>query len=244
MRKYLLFLALILKLSAAFAQKTAADEAYTKQDYATAATLYEKELATKVSPELYYNLANAYYRQHNLGLAMLNYERALRLAPADNAIRESRNLCATKLLDNLPEKPRNFLQRGAESLSLAFSPNTWAVFGILFLILSLSGFGIYYFHPLAKVKKWAFFLSRFTLTLCAVSNYYAWSFRRAYHSNKRVVVMQQTVLRSTPSAFGDSVRSLHEGYVAEFTDSLQGFYALRLPDNTNAWGDAKHIVKL
>lgn len=34
-----------------------------------------------LSSNLFYNLGNAYYRQGKLGLAILNYERALRLDP-------------------------------------------------------------------------------------------------------------------------------------------------------------------
>jgi tetratricopeptide (TPR) repeat protein len=41
------------------------------------------------NPYIYYNLSNAYYRNGNLGKAILNIEKALRLAPRDREIKNN-----------------------------------------------------------------------------------------------------------------------------------------------------------
>ena len=60
-----------------------ADSAYNKEDYSTAVRLYHQAIeADGVSPEVCYNLANAYYRIGRPGRAVIYYERALALDPS------------------------------------------------------------------------------------------------------------------------------------------------------------------
>ncbi|HLF18121.1 MAG TPA: tetratricopeptide repeat protein [Candidatus Omnitrophota bacterium] len=58
---------------------------YKEGNYERAIEQYEAVLqGGKTSGFLYFNLANAYYRQGHLGKAILNYERAKRLIPRDS----------------------------------------------------------------------------------------------------------------------------------------------------------------
>ncbi len=58
--------------------------AYEKEDFTTAQSLYLSLVSQGfVSPELYYNLGNVYYRKGERGRAVLWYERALERAPRD-----------------------------------------------------------------------------------------------------------------------------------------------------------------
>lgn len=64
-----------------------ANEAYSRQDYDQAITHYEQLTKnTGFSATVLYNLANSYAQSGKIGLAVLNYERALRLAPSDSDI--------------------------------------------------------------------------------------------------------------------------------------------------------------
>ncbi len=68
----------------------AAAAAYDAGDYDDAIARYETLLAAGwQAPELDYNLGNAYYRQGELGLAILHYKRALQLAPRDAQARHN-----------------------------------------------------------------------------------------------------------------------------------------------------------
>lgn len=60
------------------------NEAYSRGDYASAVTSYEQitELSG-YSPGVLFNLANSYAQADQIGKAVLNYERALRLKPSD-----------------------------------------------------------------------------------------------------------------------------------------------------------------
>lgn len=64
-----------------------ANELYQQGSFQEAAVCYEELAKVYPSANVYYNLGNAYYRQGKLGYAILNFERARRLAPRDQDIR-------------------------------------------------------------------------------------------------------------------------------------------------------------
>jgi tetratricopeptide (TPR) repeat protein len=64
-----------------------ANSLYQRGDFERAAKTYERILSEGVaSANMYYNLGNAYVRLEDYGRALLNYERARRLAPRDSQI--------------------------------------------------------------------------------------------------------------------------------------------------------------
>jgi tetratricopeptide (TPR) repeat protein len=64
-----------------------ANEAYSRGEYDQAIARYEQLTESAgYSAAVLYNLANSYARTGKIGLAVLNYERALRLAPGDSDI--------------------------------------------------------------------------------------------------------------------------------------------------------------
>ena len=64
-----------------------AEELYAAKQYAEAANMYAEMFQYGESAELYYNYANALYKSNQIGLAILNYERALRLDPTNEDIK-------------------------------------------------------------------------------------------------------------------------------------------------------------
>ena len=95
-----LFLVMVLMIGGISATTVAADHsadplslfikagfAYKDGQYEQAAQIYEQILASGIeSGPLYFNLANGYFKQNKLGLAILNYERARRLLPRDSDV--------------------------------------------------------------------------------------------------------------------------------------------------------------
>lgn len=82
---------------------------YQKNDYPGAIKIYEGILSRGVASEsLYFNLGNAYFKVQNLGKAILNYERALKLSPDDKELRHNLSFVRELLQDKLeaPEAPR------------------------------------------------------------------------------------------------------------------------------------------
>ena len=95
-------LALALLVAAPFgiaeAQQEIPDEArmeegaarYEEGDFIAATAIWEELADAGVEDShLWYNLGNAYFQQEEIGMAILSYRRALRLAPRDAEIRDN-----------------------------------------------------------------------------------------------------------------------------------------------------------
>ena len=116
MKRIALFLFLVLCFfTSTFAQTGTlkiANDLYVKGNFAEAAKQYEKILSTEgVAPELYYNLGNSYFKSNELGMSILNYERALRLAPGFDDARFNLEMAQLKVVDNILQTPTFFLGR-------------------------------------------------------------------------------------------------------------------------------------
>lgn len=80
---------------------------YQEGDFGGAAASYEAVLEGGFeSAEVYYNLGNAHFRLGEIGLAVLNYERAARLNPRGEDIRANLALVGEMLQDRIEPLPR------------------------------------------------------------------------------------------------------------------------------------------
>jgi len=75
---------------------------YARNEFRQAATLYQAVIDSGYrSASLYYNLGNAHFKLNNLPRAILNYERAVRLAPRDEAIQFNLELSRSLIYDRI-----------------------------------------------------------------------------------------------------------------------------------------------
>ena len=97
---YIILTALITGTVNAMSLTQQADSAYMQDNFAKATELYLKIAEEEgTSANLYYNIGNCYFRQGKPGMAILYYERALRLDPSDKDARANLEFVNTKITD-------------------------------------------------------------------------------------------------------------------------------------------------
>jgi tetratricopeptide (TPR) repeat protein len=117
------------------------NDAYLHGNYDAAVAAYEElDREDVVSPDLFFNLGDAYFKKGSLGPAIWSFERAQALDPDDEDIRynlqQSRKLAARQARDKIEGEDRDPLWiRGVTALSP--SAETW-----VFLILYLGFFAL------------------------------------------------------------------------------------------------------
>ena len=143
------------------AQFAKANQEYAAGDFKAAIENYEELVRSgQDTPNLFYNLGNAYFRQNNFGRAILNYERALALEPhhpeAQANLRVARD--EARALELMPSRwERGFAVANENQYALTAAVAFWiglfsiAIFifargrsrsAVALSILSLSIFGI------------------------------------------------------------------------------------------------------
>lgn len=213
------------------------NELYIKNDFKQAIDVYNQLLMTNLeSPEVYFNLGNAYYKTAQYTKAILNYERAKLLSPDDEDIDFNLQVANQHVVDSIQELPGIFIVRWWNSLVNSQTTDKWAVISIIAFVLFLTSAGLYFFSRIGDIRRIAFWTACFLVT-CSV---FSWSFaakqkgRMVNHSF--AIVMQPTVtVKSSPSEKGTNLFVVHEGLKVNITDKLGDWLEVRLADGNKGW---------
>ncbi|HPR85095.1 MAG TPA: tetratricopeptide repeat protein [Prolixibacteraceae bacterium] len=240
MKKIIYTILAILFTTTVFAQAELlqkANDAYTKQQYKQAIEDYNQILKTNLeSPEVYFNLGNAYYKTGQYTLAILNYERAKLLAPDDEDITFNLQVTNQKVVDSIQELPGLFVVRWWNSIINSQTTDTWAIFSIISFIAFLVMLGFYFFAKTSDVRRITFWTGCFLIAFTI----FTWTFA-AKQKNRMVnhayaIVMQPTVtVKSSPDAGGTNLFVVHEGLKVRITDKLGDWVEIRLADGNKGW---------
>ena len=223
-----------------------ANENYTKEQFKQAIDGYNQLLMTNLeSPEVYYNLGNAYYKTGQYTLSILNYERAKLLAPDDEDISFNLQVANQKVVDSIQELPGIFIFRWWNSLVNSQTTDTWAVVCILSFVVFLTMLGFYFFAKTSEVKRITFWSGCFLI----VFTIFSWSFAAKQKSNMvnhtYAIVMQPTVtVKSSPSEKGTNLFVVHEGLKVKITDKLGDWVEIRLADGNKGWLQTESVERI
>lgn len=230
----------ILFAVAAFAQADQlqkANEHYTKEEFKQAIEDYNQILMTSMeSPELYFNLGNAYYKTKQYTLAILNFERAKLLSPDNEDINFNLQVANQHVVDSIQELPGLFIFRWWDSIINSQTTDTWAVFSIIGFILSLVMAGIYFFVRSGDIKRISFWAGCFLILFSVFSGSFAAQQKSRLVNHSFAIVMQPTVtVKSSPSEKGTNLFVIHEGLKVKITDKLGDWVEIRLADGNKGW---------
>lgn len=220
-----------------------ADSAYMNDDFKTAAMLYQEAIdSLGPSAERYYNLGNAYYRSDLPGMAIVSYERALRLDPTNKDIRDNLEFVNSKTVDRIA--PATSLVGGvADNIAAKIHPDAWARIAIMTFALALAGLCVWFFASGVGLRKVGFFGAGILLVVCILANILGYrSARKASAGNMAVVTAPSVILSTTPRAPKDRSEEamlLHEGTKVTILDylttSTDTWFDVQIDDSHRAW---------
>ncbi len=214
-----------------------ANEAYIRENYAEAIALYS-EIADEgwSSRALYYNLGNAWFKEGRPGKAILNYERALRISPRDEAVLHNLDLAQEQIADRIVVVPQFFLHEWRDRIAGWHSADGWAVMSLVLMTLSALSLALYFLSR----KPWLRILGMgmaFTFLLCVAITSLAASYqhRQSQEQNEAIILDARVVARSSPGERGIDLFVVHEGTKAEILNELMGWVEIRLANGNVGW---------
>lgn len=238
-----------------------ADTLYAHGEYSKAAEAYLA--VAKVdgsSPELYFNLANAYAQAGDYGNAMLYYIRAHRLDPSNKEITNNLKYFQSKMEDynraelrgkriSVSPDPDTFFQSVRRIICEDVALNVWAVASASAFILLLALIAVYLFCSDVRLRKVGFFGGLGALTLSVFFIVFAFMSASYYDSHDEAVLMAyKKALLIEPSSDSKPAGSqLCSGtvlqIVAEESD-VEGnpaWYKVRLNSDIEGWLPAADV---
>ncbi len=213
------------------------NEAYKRGDFGKAAECYNAVLASGVeSAALYYNLGNACYRLDEMGAAILNYERALRMEPGFRDARQNLELANSKTEDHIAPLPEFFLSAWGRAVVGWLSPRGWRLV-VLAVLLSLGAAvaGFFLLRAYAARKRSLFAAAALAaLLLLSIGCAIASSARHNRHSSA-IITQPMVVVKSSPEVSSIDKFILHEGSKVEITETLGNWYRITIADGNKGW---------
>lgn len=224
--------------------KFQADQAYIEENYVEAAELYEQILTQEyLSAEVHYNLGNAYFKMGNIAQSVLNYERALKLAPNDEDIQFNLKLVDLSVKDKVEVIPQLFFVRWWKQMLQVFHTDGWAWNAVIALILALIGFLIFRFSSDEGIKRLTFYAALIAFCWTVFSIYAAQKNYNEFVNDKRAVVFASTInAKSAPDKKGKDLFVIHEGLVVEVSDHLNGWARIKLTNGNVGWVPSETVV--
>ena len=217
--KYLMNIAfgLIFSLTATASDPTtlldSANAAYTKGDFQKASEQYEAILSMGYeSPELYFNLGNSYFKLDKVGMSILNYERAKKLAPYDPDLNFNLKLANQRTLDKTEPLPQPFFEEWWDNLTNMQSEKTWGVRSICAFMIFLFFLGVFITSNKIFTKQVGFWLSILFFVFSVFSFFISKSSYNNMKNRDSAVILSSSVeVKNSPAEGGKKLFILHEG---------------------------------
>ncbi len=224
-------------------------EAYNAKEYAQAVEAFETVVASDyASAEVYYNLANAYFKLGQqttssrpfaggeLGRAVLNYERALKLDPTLDDARYNLDI-AKDYTNDTEAVPESFVVRLWRSMAGVMTTNGWAVLSIVMFGVALVSLMVYLLNGNIVVRKVAFFLSLVVVVVFALSTALSLTQLRAAEVDNRAVVLASdtTPVHASPDSASKIIREPSQGVTVEVERKQGDWCEVRFADGEKGW---------
>ena len=218
---------------------------YNESKYDTALIIYNRIIDEGfVSAPLLYNIGNTYFKMRNYPMAILNYEKALKIDPNNDEIKQNLVIANALITDKIEPLPVFFMTKWWRNVGNLLSANGWAkmtlwLFGFLLILM--------YFYFTARTKglrKTTFFLGILVAILLICSIIFASQKHRYINDHNEAIVMTPTItVKSSPSTAGVDLFVLHEGTKIEIIDKEGDWDKIKIADGSVGWMPSSSSIK-
>lgn len=224
----------------------AANKAYQEADYKRAETLYRAILEQGLhSAKLYYNLANTLFKQEKLGEAILYYNKALRLSPADEDVRHNLEYAENSTKDSIEQIPEFFLFAWIRVVRNLMGCDGWTIFSLVILVIGLAAALFYLLAQRISTRKAGFYVMVLAALLFLVATLFANYERKAIVNHNEAIVMSSAVsVKSSPDRAATELFVLHEGTKLSIGERMDGWVEVRIADGRKGWIESSRIAEI
>ena len=216
----------------------AANAAYSEGLWEDAVAAYTAiENAGLESPALYCNLGNAHYKNGDVSMAILYYERALKLDPSYSDARYNAAVVSDFIQDRIEPVPEFILKTWVRDLCYALDSDTWAVTGIIFFAIMAAALLLFLLSGSLALRRTGFFTAIVFFLLTVMSVSFSFWQKADYMRKDGAVIMTPVVsVKSSPSAeTSTDLFILHEGTKVTVLDEVGEWRNIELADGRQGW---------
>lgn len=213
-----------------------ANTAYINAKYDEAIDQYEAILKQGVEHEkLYFNLGNAYFKKGMNAKAILNYNRAQKLAPSDEDVAYNLSI-ANRSIQDIDVVPTLFINRIITQIRESLSSNGWAILSLLFLICTMASLFLYLIFKRIISRKIGFYGTIVSIGLMICTITFSNINRNGVLNPTGAIVMSNSApVKSSPDQSSKDLFVLHDGTKVIVKETLNDYSQIVLSDGNKGW---------
>lgn len=215
----------------------AGNEYYAQSNYKAAIEQYQKVVESGVVSDIVlYNLANAHFKNNQLGSAILFYEKAQRLAPHDREIIENLNFARTRIADKVEHPAEGFLFTQLRRITNWLPIDTETALAVGFFFAANTAFVLFWLDVIPGFSRLALYASTVFLVLFLVlgaSNGLRIYWQQTIHEG--VILAEKADVLSGPASDSPTLFSIHEGLKVRIENDLPDWVQISLDNGWNGW---------
>lgn len=218
---------------------------YNDSQYDSALIVYNRIMKEGyVSTPLLYNTGNTYFKMRNFPMAILYYEKALKLDPRNEDVRKNLEIANALITDKIEPLPEFFMTKWLRSVGNILTADGWAVSSIIVFAILLLAVFLYLTARTKGLKKSMFFISLIALLLCVACVSFAAKKSSYIKSDNEAIIMKPTItVKSSPSSSGVDLFVLHEGTKVEITEIDGDWSKIKIADGNVGWIPKGNFVR-
>ena len=195
------------------------------------------------SAALYCNAGDAYFKDGNVPMAIVYYERALKLDPSYEDARYNLELMNSLIQDRIDAVPEFILKVWARDVCYIMDSDAWAVCFLVFLALTLAMVLLYVLASTPAGRRVGFFVGIVFLVCTVFSiSFSMWQKKDYMSADEAIVTRPVTSVKSSPSAESSTdLFILHEGTKVRILDEVGRWNNVELADGRQGWIKADDI---
>ena len=201
------------------------------------------EATENPTAEMYYNLAGAYFKSGNNARAILNYERAYRLDPADRDTKFNLRLLSSRIEDKIAPSPSAVVKSYVDAVTHLFTLRTWVVLSILSFAVFCALVLLYFLGGRKEQKLGGFYGGIFSILFalfCAVFAFKSDAFIRDVTG--AVLTAPVVTMTSSPDASAKEIAVLHSGLKVTVGQRVGDYREITLADGVVGWVPSESLT--
>ncbi len=216
-----------------------ANEAYRQDDMTLASRTYEELLAAGfTAADVYFNLGNAYYKLGQIPKAILHFERARKLEPADPDVMHNLQLARGLTVDKIEAVPQLFIWGWLQTIRDFCSADTWTILFLLALWISVAAFAgrLFLKGRSRAIRRLTLMLGVLGCLLTIVLGMLSYQRSLAENSEDTAIIMAASIyVKSAPDESSKDILILHEGTRVEIIEDLGDWRRIKIANGQEGW---------
>lgn len=225
---------------------TAANTAYENEAYEVAISAYQNLLSNGIEGfNLHFNLGNSFYKIEEYPLAILHYEKALKIDPANEDVKKNLQLAYARTTDKIEPAKELVINRWYAEIINLNNADKWAIYSTYLLFIALILGFIYLFGHSPVLKKVGFFSAIVFLVSSLFCYLLAFQQENYQTSSKSAIIFTPTVsIKSAPGESGTVLFVLHEGTKVKLLDESNDWVNVSLPNGNKGWAKERDLREI